>query len=124
METMLIVTIAFTIDQITVSIYSNTLPLDKARQLIVRHEGVVEAGQSTSLQGLTFVMLHRPMGCTVHQYTTEERRTLALSSFRSHAQEAATFTLRGTMGPPLGVWNIEHWQQIDNDAPATLWLDH
>eukprot|EP00971_Amphidinium_carterae_P329775 6462452-Amphidinium_carterae.2 len=42
----------------------------------------------------------------------------------NNAQEAATFNLRGTMGPPLGVLNIEDWQRIDNDAPATLWLDH
>eukprot|EP00971_Amphidinium_carterae_P142401 2820677-Amphidinium_carterae.3 len=25
------------------------------------------------------------------------------------------------MGQPLGVWNVEDWQRIDN---AALWLDH
>eukprot|EP00971_Amphidinium_carterae_P318642 6333704-Amphidinium_carterae.1 len=37
----------------------------------------------------------------------------------NNAQEAATFNIGGCMGPPLGVWNIEDWQRLDNDAPAT-----
>eukprot|EP00971_Amphidinium_carterae_P352341 6492555-Amphidinium_carterae.5 len=39
-------------------------------------------------------------------------------------QETAMFNLRGAMGQPIGVWNIEEWQRIDNEAQATIWLDH
>eukprot|EP00971_Amphidinium_carterae_P318298 6327045-Amphidinium_carterae.1 len=28
------------------------------------------------------------------------------------------------MGNPIGVWTIEDWLRIDNDANINLWLDH
>eukprot|EP00971_Amphidinium_carterae_P044659 878508-Amphidinium_carterae.3 len=69
---------------------------------------------------------------TVHQYTSGERKTLALSSYpitwrtmpTINCQETAMFNLKTAMGQPLGVWNIEEWQRIDNDASTTMWLDH
>eukprot|EP00971_Amphidinium_carterae_P108388 2146150-Amphidinium_carterae.1 len=39
-------------------------------------------------------------------------------------QEAAMFEIKNTMGHPIGVWNIDEWQRIDNEGAATIWLDH
>eukprot|EP00971_Amphidinium_carterae_P352633 6492683-Amphidinium_carterae.3 len=43
---------------------------------------------------------------------------------KSIGQETAMYNLRGAMGQPIGVWNIDEWQRIDNEAQATVWLDH
>eukprot|EP00971_Amphidinium_carterae_P112953 2236926-Amphidinium_carterae.3 len=28
------------------------------------------------------------------------------------------------MGRPIGVWTMDDWHRIDNNAPTILWLDH
>eukprot|EP00971_Amphidinium_carterae_P015067 297513-Amphidinium_carterae.2 len=68
------------------------------------------------------------MGCTVHDAINllPGAEDISIKFSPEHnandAQEAATFNMRRTMGVPLGVWNNENGQRIDNDAPATLWL--
>eukprot|EP00971_Amphidinium_carterae_P348666 6490619-Amphidinium_carterae.1 len=43
---------------------------------------------------------------------------------KTTGQETAMLNLKGAMGQPIGVWNIDEWQRIDNKAQATIWLDH
>eukprot|EP00971_Amphidinium_carterae_P339424 6477242-Amphidinium_carterae.3 len=35
-------------------------------------------------------------------------------------QDAALFNVKAMMGQPVGVWNIDEWQRIDNEGAATM----
>eukprot|EP00971_Amphidinium_carterae_P350481 6491570-Amphidinium_carterae.1 len=39
-------------------------------------------------------------------------------------QATMPFDIYTAFGRPIGVWNTEEWQRIDNEGAATLWLDH
>eukprot|EP00971_Amphidinium_carterae_P036480 717262-Amphidinium_carterae.1 len=34
------------------------------------------------------------------------------------------FNVKALMGNPIGVWTIDDWHRIDNNASTSLWLDH